>query len=159
MNLVIFIMLFIIYIALVSYLLISYYKFQKKSDNKIKEKLTITVLLKKYNRLILLLIIIILLVIIFNSRWFKMTYLPKGEYIESLYSPNYQYVLNSYRFSGGATMDWSVRVEVVNKKTGKKENVYWKYHEDNIDMKWIDDENVEINGIKLNIHKDYYKKY
>lgn len=50
--------------------------------------------------------------------------LPTGCYIASLDSPNGEYTLNSYRYSGGATMDWTLRVEVVNNKNGKKTNIY-----------------------------------
>lgn len=46
--------------------------------------------------------------------------LPVGEYIASLDSPNKEYTLKSYKYSGGATMDWSLRVEVINNKTNKK---------------------------------------
>lgn len=84
--------------------------------------------------------------------------LPDGDYIDSLDSPNGEYTLKAYRYSGGATMDWSLRVEVVNNNTNKKINIYWKYHEKDADMKWIDNETVEINEVILNIHKDYYNQ-
>lgn len=88
-----------------------------------------------------------------------MYHLPKGDYISSLDSPDKQYTLKSYQYSINMTLDWSLCVELVNNKTNKKINIYYKYHEYEADMKWIDHEYVEINGVKLNIHKDYYKKY
>lgn len=84
--------------------------------------------------------------------------LPTGDYINSVKSPNGKYTLNAYRYSGGATMDWTLRVEVVDNTNQKKKNIYWKYHESEADMKWLDAVTVQINGRKLNIHKDYYNK-
>ena len=93
--------------------------------------------IEKYKKkIIVILIIMIFIYINFCSR-FRMWHLPTGEYIESLESPNKEYTLNSYRYSGGATMDWSLRVEVVNNKTNKKINIYYKYHEKDADMEWI----------------------
>lgn len=106
---------------------------------------------------LILLIFIILFIILINSR-FVMYTLPKGDFINELNSPNSEYSLRAYRYSGGATVDWSLRIEVVNNLTHKKYNIYWKYHEKDADMVWLDDENVRINGIQLNIHKDYYHK-
>lgn len=103
-----------------------------------------------------------ILVVIFNflscTTRLGMYHLPKGDYISSLDSPNKCYTLKSYRYSGGATVDWSLRVELVNNKTNKKTNIYYKYHESEANMKWINNEYVIINGVKLNIHKDYYHK-
>lgn len=113
--------------------------------------------IKKHWKKIILVIIILLIIFIFNSRLIMLK-LPTGEYIESLTSPNDEYTLKAYRYSGGATMDWSVRVEIVNNNTNKVVNIYWKYHEKDANMRWIDNENVEINGIKLNIYKDYYNE-
>ncbi len=113
--------------------------------------------IKKHWKKLFLLISVILIIIIFNSR-LVMLNLPVGDYIDSLVSPNGEYTIKSYRYSGGATMDWSLRVEVVNNSTNKKNNIYWKYHEKDADMKWLDNNTVEINGIKLNIHKDFYNK-
>lgn len=113
--------------------------------------------IKKHWKKLLLLISVMLFFGLFNSR-FVMLNLPTGDYIDSLDSPNGDYTLKAYRYSGGATMDWSLRVEVINNRTKKKTNIYWKYHEKDVDMSWIDSENVEINEVKLNIHKDYYNK-
>lgn len=107
------------------------------------------------------LLIIILLFLFIN--WYrlvftreKMNHLPTGEYLDSLDSPNKEYTLKSYRCNpGGATMDWFVRVEVVNNKTNETFNIYYVYHDYDADMKWLDNEMVKINGRKLNIHKDY----
>lgn len=35
--------------------------------------------------------------------------------------------------------------------------IYYRYHDYDAEMEWLDEKTVEINGKKLNIHKDYYK--
>lgn len=82
--------------------------------------------------------------------------IPKGDYIESLNSPSGNYTLKSYKYSGGATADWTLRVEVLNNTTQATKNIYWNYHEDYAKMEWIDEETVIINGKKLNVHKDKF---
>ena len=82
--------------------------------------------------------------------------LPDGDYMESYESPNGKYVLNSYLCSGNATTDFSVRCEVVKKETGEKRNIYWQYHCENADIKWIDNKTVNINNQTLDVTKDTY---
>lgn len=113
--------------------------------------------IKKHWKKLVLFIFIAFIALFFNSR-LVMLNLPIGDYVNSLNSPNGEYTLKAYRYSGGPTVDWSLRIEVINNSTSKKNNIYWKYHEKDADMKWLDNETVEINGIKLNIHKDYYNK-
>lgn len=111
--------------------------------------------IKIHKKMIIVLIIFVELFAYCNSR-LVMYNLPIGEYISKIDSPNYEYTLKAYRYSGGATVDWSIRVELVNNKSGKIRNIYYKYHSQEAIMEWIDDENVIINGVKLNIEKDYY---
>ena len=59
--------------------------------------------------------------------------------------------MNAYLYSGEATLDWTLMVEVENIKTSQKHNIYWKYHENKANIKWIDDNCVKINNMKLNI--------
>lgn len=109
---------------------------------------------KKKQKIFFIALCIFYLYLSFYSRA-RMWNLPKGEYISSLDSPNGKYVLNAYRYSGGATMDWSLRVELENKETKLKTNIYWVYHESDAKMQWIDNQTVKINETKLNIHKEY----
>lgn len=107
-------------------------------------------------RIILIIFISVLILLFFYNKMFNMNKLPKGEYVDSLKSPNEKYVLNAYKYSGGATVDWALRVEVENLETGKKKNIYWNYHEKEAEWEWIDNDTVIINNHKLNIHKDSY---
>jgi hypothetical protein len=85
-----------------------------------------------------------------------MNNLPKGEYLSSLQSPNKKYTLKSYIFNGGATTAFSIRVELINNDTKKIKNIYWDYDKSEAIIKWLDNDNVIINGKKLNIHHDIY---
>lgn len=114
--------------------------------------------IKKHKKIIIILFIILFLFYINCFTRFPMYHLPKGDFIESLDSPSGEYTIKSYRYSGGATVDWHLRVEVINNSTNKATNIYYKYHEYDSTMEWLDDNNVIINGEKLNIHTDYVNK-
>ena len=78
--------------------------------------------------------------------------------LETVKSPNNKYILNTYLQNCGATVDFNVTAELCNKKNECKE-IYNVYHERDSFVYWIDNNNVFINGKKLNIHKDKYKSY
>lgn len=112
--------------------------------------------IKKYWKIIIFIILFASIIFVLNNLGYNMEKLPKGEFLRELDSPNSEYKLKAYLYSGGATMDWTLRVELVNNETGKIKNIYWKYHDSEADIKWLDKDNVEINGKKLNVHKDTY---
>lgn len=115
----------------------------------------IRIIKKHYKKVLIILVLSTIIYLIFFSR-LRMLNLPKGEYIESVVSPDGYYTLKSYRYGGKAIMDdWSLRVELVNNKTNKTINIYYKYHENESNIKWIDKQTVKINNNVLNIHKDY----
>lgn len=116
----------------------------------------ITDKIKKYRKKVTVVFLIGMIALGIYYYYFDLNHLPSGTFIESLNSPNEQYTINSYQHSGGATTDWSVRVEIVNQSNHKRKNIYWKYHEKDVKLSWINNEIVEINGVKLNIHKDTY---
>ncbi len=76
--------------------------------------------------------------------------------MESYESPTGEYRINIYLCDGGATVDFSIRGELLTKATGVRRNIYWNYHERDASVNWIDDETVNINGHTLNIHNDIY---
>lgn len=82
--------------------------------------------------------------------------LPEGKLILSSLSPNSMYQVNAYLCDGGATVDQSIRAEVVIVSTGKTRNIYWQYHAYDAEINWISDELVSINGITLNVLEDMY---
>ena len=75
------------------------------------------------------------------------------------FSPNKKYTLEIYLYSGGATQDWTSIVKMINNYTGKSRNIYQVYHEKKVEIYWINENIVEINGKKINLLFDTYIKY
>ncbi len=84
------------------------------------------------------------------------TGLPEGELLASYDSLDSQYTINMYLCNGGATVDYSLRGELVINSSGTKKNIYWNYHETTASVKWIDSETVNINGHTINILNEVY---
>ena len=82
--------------------------------------------------------------------------LPKGDFVSAYNSPQNTYTLNIYLCGGHATVDFSIRGELVNNKDGSISNIYWNYHEQEADVEWIDDSTVIINGRELDVRQDIY---
>ena len=82
--------------------------------------------------------------------------LPIGSFQEEYKSPNKKYTINSYICSSGGVPDWAVRCEVVNNMSGEVRNIYWDYKIKLIDVKWINDNIVSINGHKIDVKKEVY---
>ena len=102
--------------------------------------------------------VVILLVFgaIFNMCSSGMENLPEGELIETVYSPDETYKINSYLVSGNATTAFSVRCEVIEIATEKVRNIYWNYRCERAEIEWLDNINVRINGVDLNVQTDSY---
>ena len=88
--------------------------------------------------------------------FFSMDNLPKGEFMHSVSSPDENYKINAFLCLGNATVGFSVRCEVVEIDTDKKRNIYWEYHRQSADIKWLDNTTVKINGHVLNVLTDSY---
>ncbi|MDO4189994.1 MAG: DUF5412 family protein, partial [Lachnospiraceae bacterium] len=70
-------------------------------------------------------------------------------------SPTGKYTITAYLDNGGATVDFSVLCVLDNGKNTK--NIYSNYHCDTAKIKWLDDDTVIINGIRLeNVESDVY---
>ena len=64
-------------------------------------------------------------------------------------SPDGKYNLEAYRTEPGATVDYSVRVYMIN--GNQKEIIYNAYHESEAKIDWVDNTTVSINGKTLNM--------
>lgn len=60
-----------------------------------------------------------------------------------------EYVLEAYRTAPGATVDFSIRVYMLNEN--EKIKVYDAYHEYDIELYWINNSTVSINGKILDL--------
>lgn len=112
------------------------------------------------NKRVLLLVLIFLILICtsFQIIESKLLFLPEGTIIETLNSPNGDYTMNAYFIDGGPISANAIRVEIIDNKNGKSKNIYYSYPNDSVILEWIDNDYVKINGIQLDIHKDYYKE-
>ena len=63
-------------------------------------------------------------------------------------SPDDKYSLEAYRTEPGATVDFSIKVYVVN---NNKSIIYDAYHEYEAEIVWLDNTTVSINGKSLDI--------
>lgn len=104
--------------------------------------------------IIVTIISIVIIYLIYNF-FYSLNSLPKGDLLESIKSPTNEYVINSYLVRNSLSAD-AIRVELINNKTLKRKNIYWWYPESTADIKWINEDIVEINGHTLNIYKDRY---
>lgn len=82
--------------------------------------------------------------------------LPTGDFLKSSVSPNGTYQVNAYVCNGGATTDFSVRCEVETIKSNEKRNIYWQYHQQDVEIVWLSDYVVKIDDIELDVTKDSY---
>ena len=71
-------------------------------------------------------------------------------------SPSGDYTLILELHSGPPTVADSVIGKVRNNKTGRKKTIYSVYRERKANAIWINEDEVEINGIRLNIYQDDY---
>lgn len=109
----------------------------------------------KYKILIIAIIIVVLIACVIYHFFYNMNFLPKGEPLESIELPTNDYIINSYIVRNSLSAD-AIRVELINNKTSKRKNIYWGYPESTANIKWINEDTVEINGHILNIHNDRY---
>lgn len=84
----------------------------------------------------------------------NMRNLPQGELIESFQSPNGSHTANAYLCNGGATVAYSIRVEVVS--GAKTRNIYWEYDEDECICEWVSEDVIRINGRNINVLYEAY---
>lgn len=66
-------------------------------------------------------------------------------------SPDGKYNLEAYRTEPGATVDFSIRVYIID--GNKKNMIYDAYHEYDAKIVWIDNSTVSINGKTLDISR------
>ena len=71
------------------------------------------------------------------------------KFLSSSESPDGKFNLEAYRTEPGATVDYSVRVYMIN--GNQKEIIYNAYHESEAKIDWVDNTTVSINGKTLDM--------
>lgn len=107
---------------------------------------------------ILIPIFIIVAILAYGINWmfFDIQSIDGEEIICEVDSPNEENTVIMYLNNGGATTDYAVLGSVRDNQTQKERNIYWQYHCEDADVKWISDETVVINGVELNVWEDEY---
>ena len=85
--------------------------------------------------------------------FFDMGRLPKGTLVASCPSPALTHTVNIYECAGNATTADSVREVVTG---GASRNIYWQYKADFEECEWLSEDEVCINGTRLNVLSDTY---
>lgn len=99
------------------------------------------------------LLFILILLLIFKYINDNLLFLPKGEYLYTVSSPNKINKVNVYLVDGGSISADAIRIEL----DSNKKNIYWNYPCNEVTVVWIDDSNILINDVRLNVYNDKYK--
>ncbi|QDP99627.1 hypothetical protein FOH38_03095 [Lysinibacillus fusiformis] len=104
---------------------------------------------------IVIVIIFIIGIPIYDFLNVELDELSVGKFLSEYPSPNNDYTAKAYLIDeGGATVRAAIRVEIDFENEIK--TIYWNYDESTVNIKWLDDETIEINNHKLNIFYDTY---
>ena len=80
----------------------------------------------------------------------------KVKKLDTIESPDKQYILITYDTSGGATSPFSVGAEVISSEGDFHKTIFKAQFEKDINAFWIDSFTVNINGIILDIRYDTF---
>ena len=72
-------------------------------------------------------------------------------FLLSSVSPEGEYKLEAYKTEPGATVDFSIKVYIINESD--KDLIYNAYHEYQVEIIWINRNTVSINGKNLDLSK------
>lgn len=88
--------------------------------------------------------------------FYDLNAIKPGEKLMDSVSPTGEYTITAYLNNGGATTAYAVLCQLDDGHHAKK-NIYWNYRCDSAEVIWVDDDTVEINGVRLeNVEKDTY---
>ncbi|CAM3698701.1 MULTISPECIES: DUF5412 family protein [Brevibacillus] len=89
--------------------------------------------------------------------FFDINRLPKSLMIEEKISPNGFYTVKAYLSDSGATTSYSVVAELIfNKEHNRTKNIYFKNNQHSVEIRWVDNNTVVINGVELVVPNDVY---
>lgn len=115
---------------------------------------------KKFGIALLILFVIAIIFCWIYLKWSnkELLNLPEGEKLFTVVSPNKEMKLNMYFINGGSLSADSIRGEIVSKD--RKYNIYYCYRDCDfaVDVKWLDNNHVKINGVKLSLDDKYRKE-
>ncbi|WP_400163970.1 DUF5412 family protein [Brevibacillus sp. TJ4] len=98
-------------------------------------------------------------VVAYGIYWmfYDMNRIPKSVMIEEKSSPNGFYTVRAYLSDAGATTSYSVVAELIfNTEHNKPKNIYFQNNQHSVEMHWVDNDTVVINGVELNVPDAVY---
>ena len=103
-------------------------------------------------------VLVLFLALIFAVRWafFDIQRIEGQNELTVSQSPNGKYTVTAYLNDGGATTGFAVLCTVKDNESDKEKNIYWNYHCNSADIKWVDEDTVDINGEVLDVETDTY---
>lgn len=104
---------------------------------------------------LILVITILFLGIGFYANSLRIENLPTGKYIESFVSPKQQFILKVYLIEGDSLSGNAIRVELCDNNQYIR-NIYYNYPKNSVNIRWINDEEILIDEMKLNIYNDTF---
>ena len=103
--------------------------------------------------LFIIIIVVIVGVYLTQIYWISKSQNNSNEtYLLTSESPDEEYLLKAYKTEPGATVDFSIKVYLVENKTRKL--IYNAYHESYANIVWMNNDIVSINGIALDLSKE-----
>lgn len=108
-----------------------------------------TIFLKIYYFIALILVVVECFFIVKSTTAVDINDLPKGDFQFENVSPNGEIKLKVYKLENSICSSVRVAAEI----EGETSNVYWQTHEENMDVLWLNDSEVLINGVLLNVQE------
>lgn len=99
------------------------------------------------------LVIFFLTVIFWLNILFNTNFFPQGYLSQEVYSINQTYIAEVYQFSGFIDYKY-VKVDIYNIENGNKETIFFDYVDKSLDIKWLEDNIIQIEGINLKVGID-----
>ena len=91
---------------------------------------------------------------VYDNFFYSINQLPQGEHVVSATSHSGRYVVEMYKVQN--SMGVAVRVELFDNITKTVKNVYWENHTDKIEIFWLNETMVSINGNVVDITVDRF---
>ena len=110
----------------------------------------------KRKRVLAIFIFFLFILLLIGLANHSMLFLPKEELIFQSYSPKNDYRVDTFLNHGNATVSYSITADVINIKKQTTRTFYYCYREKTVEIVWIDDYTVNINGRILDIRYDSY---
>ncbi len=113
--------------------------------------------LLRISGMVIFIIAVPVVILFFSMVWYQdIDHINGQELVYSIISPDGAHVLEVYRQNGGATTTYSILCSVNDVDNNKKRNIYFKYREDDVEVYWVDEETVCIEGKELNVYNDQF---